>query len=703
MFIEDAREATLAAVRMMDESKEQMGCESARFWTIGEFLAEAERSRLTQRQKEIIVDQAILVLDQLYAHLPFKRARYAVDPVQRLRLIRSQIGEHSDLTFHREMVHVFTRLRDAHTFYGLPRPYRGSFAFLPFRMQCFHDRRGQRRFLVTSVMDGFEYPPFGRHAEITAWNGMPVERAIERDGGYDPLGNEASRFVRGLNRMSNRTLGFSLPPEEDYVVVEYLPRGARPREERRAVLLPWYVATDCLKPVERPSGVCSINDSMLQTVQARKYLWSRAELARERHIQNVYGAPNVPLEFEPEPAEPDLSVESMFPANFEFRHSGGPAASGGVDPASLCDPDHPEKRFGYVRIRSFDHRSSDAFVGEFGRILSILQAEAPDGLIVDIRSNPGGAIDAAERSLSLLTPGDVQPASFHFLNTRLTQQIANSIRNGTSRLPPGPKQAEWGPWVDDLISSVFSGSVITPGRPLTRFALVDDPGQIYQGPVTLLIDALSYSAADLFAAGFQDNGAGPIIGVDDNTGGGGANRWLHTELVENLDAVPGVPLERLPGGAQLGVAFRRSSRAGFNAGNVIEDVGVHRDIAYRITRDDLLHRDRDLLRFACARLAAQPRHGLRIVSAKLESGWILVEVSQERLHRLEFLVNGLPQCSFAAADPQPFRVPTGSLKDEPGLLRVNGFALRETELLGPELRLVVSASVQLESSGEAAA
>ena len=64
----------------------------------------------------------------------------------------------------------------------------GSFAFLPFQMKCFHDGQGRRRALVTSVMDGFEHPHFGMHAEITFWNGMTVERAIEREGGYDPPG-----------------------------------------------------------------------------------------------------------------------------------------------------------------------------------------------------------------------------------------------------------------------------------------------------------------------------------------------------------------------------------------------------------------------------------------------------------------------------------------------------------------------------------
>jgi hypothetical protein len=50
-------------------------------------------------------------------------------------------------------------------------------------------------------------------------------------------------------------------------------------------------------------------------------------------------------------------------------------------------------------------------------------------------------------------------------------------------------------------------------------------GQVYYGPVVLITDAPSYSATDIFAAGFQDNDVGPVVGTAGNTGAGGANFW----------------------------------------------------------------------------------------------------------------------------------------------------------------------------------
>ena len=39
----------------------------------------------------MIVEQALVLLEQNYVHLPLKMAMHAVNPVQRLRLLRTQL------------------------------------------------------------------------------------------------------------------------------------------------------------------------------------------------------------------------------------------------------------------------------------------------------------------------------------------------------------------------------------------------------------------------------------------------------------------------------------------------------------------------------------------------------------------------------------------------------------------------------------
>src|SRR6476661_6739012 len=130
MIYEDGTNITLSALRLLESQKVEIGCPNLRIRTIPKFL------------------------EHFYAHLPFKRVRYATEPVQRFRLIHAQLDQLTDLQFHELMLQAFLRLRDAHTFYGLPLPYRGSFALLPFRMDCYEER-GHKHFIVTNVLPGF--------------------------------------------------------------------------------------------------------------------------------------------------------------------------------------------------------------------------------------------------------------------------------------------------------------------------------------------------------------------------------------------------------------------------------------------------------------------------------------------------------------------------------------------------------------------
>ena len=53
----------------------------------------ASAGQLTLDERKLIVDQAIVLLTETYVHLPFKRAMHAIDPVQRLRLLRHRLDE----------------------------------------------------------------------------------------------------------------------------------------------------------------------------------------------------------------------------------------------------------------------------------------------------------------------------------------------------------------------------------------------------------------------------------------------------------------------------------------------------------------------------------------------------------------------------------------------------------------------------------
>ena len=137
-------------------------------------------------QRLEIVQQAILTLEQAYAHLNFKRARHAIDPVQRLRLLeyRLSVSEaklDSELSFHREMIDIFTSNRDLHTTYVAPDRYQRAALTLPFIVEeYFHlAQNGSPEAIYVASKVEEDLGEFRDGVQITHWNAVPIARAIE--------------------------------------------------------------------------------------------------------------------------------------------------------------------------------------------------------------------------------------------------------------------------------------------------------------------------------------------------------------------------------------------------------------------------------------------------------------------------------------------------------------------------------------------
>ena len=213
---------------------------------LAEFLATS--GTLTLAQRKLIVDQALVLLEQNYAHLPLKVAMHAVNPVQRLRVLRARLERQTDATaepewqFHRELSSTFHSVRDLHTNYLLPAPFAGKIAFLPFQLERYFAADGTEQYLVARTVAGFDGLAVG--AEVTHWNGVPIARAVALNGAVFAGSNTAANLARGLESLTLRPLVIQLPPDEDWVVVTY-------RDEHGAaedIRVDWQV-TDNLPPM----------------------------------------------------------------------------------------------------------------------------------------------------------------------------------------------------------------------------------------------------------------------------------------------------------------------------------------------------------------------------------------------------------------------------------------------------------------------
>ncbi|MGE0880789.1 MAG: S41 family peptidase [Acidimicrobiia bacterium] len=544
----------------------------------------------------------------VYTHLPLKRARYGIDPVQRLRILRTQIDSLTDDQFHAELADVLGRLRDAHTLYVGPTVLSGKVAALPFMVEMFGATEAAT-YIVTKV-SGDLGPTFKPGVVLDYWNGVPIDRAVVRHGDQEVGGRPDSMRQWAVQSMTLRALQYGPPPDEHWVVVGYRVPGQRKRLE---VTVPWRIidpneVADSTDATTAPSGRRGRTlrrtravDPAAEAVRAAKMLlYAPQSLAGPATAADAKTPPNV--------------ITTSIPSTLKVQVL-----------------ETPEGPIGYLRIWAFD-TEPQPFIDELLRVIDLLPQR---GLIIDVRSNPGGYILAAEMALQLFTPNSIEPVRFSVLATELTRRMA-----GTRGLA-----GDLGPWRESLEAAVRNGELYAQPLPITDPADANSIGQRYGGPVVLVADARTYSSGDLFSAGFVDNNIGPFVCVGSATGAGGANVWDYGEM---RDALRGsdVVLPALPDGVGLSMAFRRATRSNASNGLPIEDVGVAGD-PYDMTRDDLLESNRDLIAHCVALLRAQPTSSL---VAGIDSAARQVSVTTAGLTRLDAHVDGHPAASFKRRD-----------------------------------------------------
>ncbi|WP_367873743.1 S41 family peptidase [Luteolibacter sp. Populi] len=575
--------------------------------------------KLTLEQGKTIVKQALLLVEQNYAHLPLKRAMHSIDPVQRLKLLLqsldlSQAAAFIETEFHLELTEIFTSLRDLHTNYLLPSPFNEMTAVLPFAVEDYYEA-GQRKYIASHIATGFSHPSFVKGVELTHWNGVPIERAVWNNAQRYAGSNREARHARGVQTLTARALIIAPPPDELWVIVGYITSAGKPAEFR----FDWQTnppfpsgnEPTAAKGLAAASMGIDLEQDIVRrmrlalfaprTISEAKKVSGKAARAALRAPQGM-GAVN---------------YDSIYPQVFSAREVTTPAGT-----------------FGCIRIWTFDHWPPEEFVGEFIRLIELLPRE---GLIVDVRGNGGGVIHNGELILQTLTPHHIEPETLQFLNSPLNREICQ--KNG-----PASGWADLSAWVGSIDQALKTGAAFSAGFPITDPVKCNDIAQRYFGPVILITDALCYSTTDIFAAGFQDHKIGPILGTDGNTGAGGANVWEQKYFVS--DILPAGVYEELPNGAGMRVAIRRTLRVGPNAGTPLEDLGVEPSHRHFLTRKDLLSENADLMNAAGALLKAQPLRKFAAIVEKKAGGNSTLKMQTKGITRLDIYINERPVTSL---------------------------------------------------------
>ncbi|MPZ36475.1 MAG: hypothetical protein GEU95_00170 [Rhizobiales bacterium] len=501
-----------------------------------QFLARAKANELTREQRATIVEQAIMILEGLYVNLSHKRSMYAVDPLRRLRLMQQRLPTHfnTDRLFHEEMTRIFSSLNDLHANYLLPAPFKDASAWLPFTVEFCRDN-GRPTYLATRVLKSwFKGTSFKEGVEIASWNGVPIARAVEVAGDQSPSGAGNLAAQHAFGLFSLTARPLVvLPPPDE----EWVNIGYRTdhNSKEQEIRVSW-VVSEVPETANIPPRGISVVTSGIQKI--RKFLFA-----------------------------PDTTAPFWAEAFDDF---------------------------GYLRIYTFDVDDADELVDQ---LTDAIRKLPQNGLIIDVRENPGGRSRAAERLLQVVSPiypeRPIEPERLYFASTPLTLQLCKLQKDNKDLGPSGAA-----PWIKSIQRSMQTGAPYSASFPYTSFEDCNVKDRLhYPGPVIVITDALTRSAAEVFAAGFQDHG-GKVLGVHETTSGAGSNARKYSQFAEYFKKARKSSFRRLPQGADFLVSFRRFERVGLESGNEIEDFGVMCDYHHETTRADLLHQNADLIRRA---------------------------------------------------------------------------------------------------------
>jgi len=532
-----------------------------------------------------VIDQAIRVLEMAYVHLAQKTALYASNPIRRLEVVKQELlagiyENEGELRFHERIIEVFNSLRDLHTMYQLPIPFKDKVAFLPFFVEQYHDNEGPK-FMVSKIL-GTPSATFTAGVPITHWNGVAIETAILNNAKKHAGSNDEARFARGLDSLTFRPLAVMLPPEEDWVSVRYIDGKGRAKN-RKFKWLVGSVHSKIWDDLENDQAIsklsaCAGYDYTTELIHKTKLHFFAPKVAR-----NALSASQEKLK------SSKALDKAQFSAHFKTM--------------VLADD------VGYIRIYSFNTTRPKAFALYFKQLLESFKT---DKIIVDIRNNGGGHVWASEFVLQTLKKELITPQNAQFVNSELTEAICR-IHSPSTTI----SELDLSKWNATLTNIRHTGTAFSIGYPITPVKELKSLRAKRNYKVVLITDALCYSASDIFAAGFRDENIGKIIGVHKNTGAGGANVWTHSLLYHLTRDETGKSsfFQPLEYGADIRVAIRRTIRNGLNRGVPLEDLGIVPDEVCQLTRDDLLFKNRDLLKKAAEMVKALD--GVKVVEEKL--------------------------------------------------------------------------------------
>ena len=265
-------------------------------------------------------------------------------------------------------------------------------------------------------------------------------------------------------------------------------------------------------------------------------------------------------------------------------------------------------KIGYIRIPTFQPSSEGAAFNSFASEITYMQANT-DGLIVDVIRNGGGNACYAESLLSYVIPTKFRTIGYEI---RATASIVSALSGEVEFV----KSIGAEPWMVRTLQALLDGVKLAyaenRGRtgpiPVCDWSLdinpaVDRNGRIaaYSKPIMLVTDEMSISAAEMFAAVFQDNQRGIVYGM--RTMGAGGAVHLSVEATTFSESLTNVTISLMNRKNPMVTSDNPTAP-------YVENIGVRPDIeADYMTRDNLLNRGKTFVDGMFAAMANYIKNG----------------------------------------------------------------------------------------------
>uniref|UniRef100_Q023W6 Peptidase S41 n=1 Tax=Solibacter usitatus (strain Ellin6076) TaxID=234267 RepID=Q023W6_SOLUE len=187
---------------------------------------------------------------------------------------------------------------------------------------------------------------------------------------------------------------------------------------------------------------------------------------------------------------------------------------------------------GFIRIPSFGPVNPTTALIAFQNEIAYFQANT-EGLVIDDMRNPGGSVSYLNAIVSYVMAARWRSIPFEL---RATSEWVTAVSSAMVSAASAGAPQSYLDLLGNIKTEVLAANAAQRGRtkaiPLDDVTIDRDPatdakGNViaYTKPLIVLVDEMSASAGDAFAATIQDNARGPLVGWRTMGAGGSVEGW----------------------------------------------------------------------------------------------------------------------------------------------------------------------------------